>query len=237
MQRPHGTSRHRRRGRPAPLIVLVAVLIVLAACAPGAAHDQQSAAQADAPSPATTSSPSPSPTQRQDQAGASPGTVAQPVGEDASDRPAETSGTAGDGTTDGEAESSPSPDPSSTANPTPQPMEFEGQDGVEFTSEPDPTCVIRGQAITITVQTEPEAAVAYHARYYGNEGGAEPPYGRGHGGNDKGFTDESGRYTSTWQIGPQAPIGPAIVDVVVAWNGKRGYDSPRFEVVESPDAC
>lgn len=222
-------------GRPATerarVLVLAAVLLVgLTGCG-------SQPSEADPLSVASlTVSPSPSGTGRDPGPQAADSTAAVPS-EDADPEDAISSPTSEIEDERATGRTSPSPDRSPTVNPTPQPMEVDDPDGVDLTATLDPTCVVRGQTMTITVDTEPEAAVAYHARYSGSEGGAEPPYGRGHGGNDKGFTDANGRYTSTWQVGTEAPLGPAIVDVVVAWNGKRGYDSPRFEVVEHLDAC
>lgn len=101
-----------------------------------------------------------------------------------------------------------------------------------------PSCVLRGGSATITVQTEPRIAVSYHAVYAGTKGGAAPPYGYGYGGNDKGFSDDQGRFTSTWVVRGDAPIGPARADVVVGKGGEGfGYDDPPFYVASSSAGC
>jgi hypothetical protein len=100
-----------------------------------------------------------------------------------------------------------------------------------------PACVIRGGSATITVQTEPKAGVAYHAVYAGTKGGAVPPYGYGYGGNDKGFADDKGRYSSRWAVRDDAPVGPARADVVVGNGDDFGYDDPPFYVAASEPGC
>jgi hypothetical protein len=105
-------------------------------------------------------------------------------------------------------------------------------------SEVTPACVTPGGRATVTVKTEPNIAVAYHAMYAGSRGGATPPYGSGYGGNDKGMTDGEGRYSSSWIVSPQAPPGPARLDVIVAAPGDRwGYDDPPFRVADSSGRC
>jgi hypothetical protein len=99
-----------------------------------------------------------------------------------------------------------------------------------------PTCAHRGTVMTLTVDTNPKAAVGYDTRYSDNRGGGPPPYGAGYGGNGKGITDESGHMTSSWVISSDAPTGIARVDVVVAIaNNRWGYKSLTFDV--GPDSA
>jgi hypothetical protein len=114
-------------------------------------------------------------------------------------------------------------------------MPFESK--VDLNSKVFPACVTAGQTVRITVRTEAEAPVAYHAIYAGEQGGAEPPFGGGHGGNDQGMTSEEGLFESSWVVGVTAPSGPARVDVVVGYDGKFGYDAPRFAVANKQGKC
>jgi hypothetical protein len=135
----------------------------------------------------------------------------------------------------------PSPDPSvNYLDPTASPSPFSAPwtATVPVTSEVTPSCIKPGSRATMTVKTEPQAAIAYHAMYAGSRGGAAPPFGSGYGGNDKGFADGEGRYSSSWIVSPQAPPGPARLDVVVAAPGDRwGYDDPPFWVADSSGRC
>jgi hypothetical protein len=135
----------------------------------------------------------------------------------------------------------PSPNPSvnyldPTASPTPFSAPWTPE--VPVSSEVTPACIKPGGRATMTVKTEPRSAVAYHAMYAGSRGGAVPPYGSGYGGNDKGYSDGEGRYSSSWIVSPEAPPGPARLDVVVAAQGDRwGYDDPPFWVADSSGRC
>jgi hypothetical protein len=101
-----------------------------------------------------------------------------------------------------------------------------------------PSCVRPGTGATVTVQTAPKAGIAYHAMYAGSRGGAPKPVGSGYGGNDKGMTDGEGRYTSSWIVSPQAPPGPARLDVIVGTaEDKWGYDDPPFWVADASGRC
>ena len=117
------------------------------------------------------------------------------------------------------------------------PLDFPHEVEVPASALLTPTCVTRGDRITVEVETKPHAAVAYHAVYWGNEGGSEAPFGKGHGGNDKGEVSSEGRWESTWLVGPNAPIGKARVDVIVGWEGKWGYVHPNFRVAKSRSGC
>jgi hypothetical protein len=101
-----------------------------------------------------------------------------------------------------------------------------------FAAERSATCVRHGEQVTIEVRTEPDASVAYHAVYAGEEGGAVPPFGEGHGGNGGDPADARGRYADTWVVGPDAPVGPARVDVVAAWFGEMTRTELAFEVAD-----
>lgn len=91
--------------------------------------------------------------------------------------------------------------------------------------------------MNIVVRTQPKYAVAYNAEYAGTKGGAPPPYGSGYGGNDKGYPNPDGVYRSSWVVSPQAPAGPARVDVIVADGEAWGYDNPDFAVAGPSGTC
>jgi hypothetical protein len=101
----------------------------------------------------------------------------------------------------------------------------------------EPTCVPAGGMATLTVRTKPEAAVGYQAIYSDAKGGGPAPYGAGYGGNDKGFAQEDGVYSSTWVVSPKAPAGTGRVDVIIGWKGKFGYDDPAFRVADASGGC
>jgi hypothetical protein len=126
--------------------------------------------------------------------------------------------------------SSPGPErtdaPAASATPPPTEHPF------AFAAELSATCVRHGEQVTIEVRTEPDASVAYHAVYAGEEGGAVPPFGEGHGGNGGDPADARGRYADTWVVGPDAPVGPARVDVVAAWFGEMTRTELAFEVAD-----
>jgi hypothetical protein len=133
------------------------------------------------------------------------------------------------------------PAPASDAGTTPGSGTEPQQEAPASVQEPEPlefevnlsaTCVAHGDEVTIEVVIEPDASVAYHAVYAGEEGGAVPPYGEGHGGNDAAPAGAQGRYVDTWVVGPRAPVGPARVDVVVAYYGARGKTEVAFEVAD-----
>lgn len=121
--------------------------------------------------------------------------------------------------------------PSTVALPwTPDP-------NVPVDAQVSPLCVTRGTLVRLTVQTRPKAGIAWQAVYSDGAGGAPKPYGGGYGGNDKGFSDGQGRYTSSWVVSPTAPSGPGRVDVIVGWNETWGYDGPTFAVAGSDGNC
>lgn len=105
---------------------------------------------------------------------------------------------------------------------------------VPVTASLTPTCTVGGGQFTIVIETRPEVVVAYHAIYAGEEGGAAEPYGKGHGGNNAGYSDEEGRYVDTWTVSPSAPIGEGRVEVFAGDEGKVGYIPVVFEITDLP---
>lgn len=103
---------------------------------------------------------------------------------------------------------------------------------VPVTASLSPTCTIPGGEFTVTIETRPEIVVTYHAIYAGEEGGAAEPFGKGHGGNNAGYSDEQGRYTDTWVVSPDAPIGEGRVEVFAGDEGKVGYVPVTFEIAD-----
>lgn len=129
----------------------------------------------------------------------------------------------------------PSPGPT---GPGPSPSPLTGmEDTVPVEATITPSCVVRGGTATITIQTGPKNAVAYHAVYAGTKGGAAPPFGYGYGGDDRGHANGEGVYTSTWVVRVDAPVGPARADVIAADGEAFGYDDPPFYVAASSDGC
>ncbi len=120
---------------------------------------------------------------------------------------------------------------------SPSPFETPWTPEIPVESFVQPSCIRPGGKATLTVQTTPKAGIAYHALYAGTKGGAPPPFGSGYGGNDKGFVNDDGRYVSSWIVSPEAPAGPARVDVIVGWDGKWGYDDPPFWVADASGRC
>ena len=94
-----------------------------------------------------------------------------------------------------------------------------------------------GSTATLLVHTEPAAAIGYQAVYSDNGAGSAPPFGRGYGGNDKGFAAPDGTFSSSWVVSLEAPAGPARVDVIVGWKGKSGYAGVPFAVADSSGHC
>jgi hypothetical protein len=122
-------------------------------------------------------------------------------------------------------------------NPSPSPPQFEWESTLPVEATLSPLCVRPGGTMSIVVQTRPKYAVAYNAEYAGTQGGAPPPYGAGYGGNDKGYPNPDGVYRSSWVVSPQAPAGPARVDVIVADGEAWGYDNPDFAVAGPSGTC
>jgi hypothetical protein len=128
----------------------------------------------------------------------------------------------------------PGPD---TPGPSPSPETFDWTSTVPVQGTVTPGCVRRGGTARISVVTVPKGAVGYHAIYAGTKGGAPPPFGYGYGGDGRGFANGEGHYTDTWVVSPNAPVGPARVDVVVADGDNFGYDGPGFAVAGLDGTC
>lgn len=126
-------------------------------------------------------------------------------------------------------------EPSPSVAPSPQPAgpTLEQHDDFPIGVTVSPLCVERGGEMAIRVETgRPDTAVAYLAFYAGEESGAPPPYGDGHGGNSGDMTGGNGRYEDTWRVSPTAPVGPARVEVMAAYNSEKSTELVRFEVVD-----
>jgi len=100
-----------------------------------------------------------------------------------------------------------------------------------------PACVTPGGLVTITITTKPKAGIAYQAMYADGKGGSQAPFGAGYGGNDKGFTNDDGKYTSAWTVSPNAPSGTGRIDVIGGWHGQWGYRGPAFAVAGPSGPC
>lgn len=118
-----------------------------------------------------------------------------------------------------------------------RPFDFPYKNTVDVETSVAPLCVEHGETIKLSVTTPPEAALAYQAVYSDNKSGAGAPFGEGYGGNDKGYADGSGHYTSTWVVAPHTPAGRARADVFVGSEGKWGYASSRFAVADENGDC
>jgi len=116
----------------------------------------------------------------------------------------------------------------SSASPTPTAVVVPRDVRVEAVASP--ACVRPGSTLTLTISTEPKAAIGWQAVYSNGYGGADPPWGGGYGGNDKGTADDAGRFRTSYVVRPNAPFGPGHIDVVIGWKGKYGYDDPPFTV-------
>ncbi|MGH2730173.1 MAG: hypothetical protein ACRDJI_06125 [Actinomycetota bacterium] len=114
--------------------------------------------------------------------------------------------------------------------PGPEPLVLPWTPEVDVQTRVEPFCVEPGGKIHLEVVTPPKAAIAYHAVYADNKGGAPEPYGAGYGGNDDGFADPNGQFESDWVVSANAPFGPGRVDVIVGHDEKWGYDDPEFMV-------
>jgi hypothetical protein len=116
-------------------------------------------------------------------------------------------------------------------------VDFPYETPVKVSSSVAPQCVARGDTIELSVKTPPKAALAYQAVYSDGQSGAGAPFGAGYGGNDKGYADDSGNYSSSWTIGPTAPYGRARVDVYVGFEGEWGIAHSRFAVADENGKC
>lgn len=119
----------------------------------------------------------------------------------------------------------------------PPPPELPGETTVPVDSAVTPVCIERGGTMTLELKTKPESAVGFQALYSDGKGGGPPPLGAGYGGNDKGFASKKGRFTATWVVSPDAPVGRGRVDVVVGHDQAWGYDDPHFAVADEDGNC
>lgn len=101
----------------------------------------------------------------------------------------------------------------------------------------DPSCVAPGGTFTLTVHTQPQAGVAWGAKYADGEYGAAPPFGRGYGGSASGTADKKGLYVASWTVAPTAPAGAGTVEVIVGWRGKQGGTHAPFRVAAAGHSC
>lgn len=129
--------------------------------------------------------------------------------------------TEGDVPSDPGAPSAPAASPTGSAEP------------LVITAALSTACVRRGEQLVLTVETQPWASVAFLAHYAGGDNGADPPWGQGHGGNDGGIVNETGRYEATWIVAMSAPIGPGHVEVTGGYGEQLGEATVPFEVVEA----
>jgi hypothetical protein len=120
--------------------------------------------------------------------------------------------------------------------PPPQ-LAGRSKDVVPVESSVSPACVDRGGSVTLTVNTEPKAAIGFQAVYSDGRGGGGAPFGAGYGGNDKGIASGRGTFNATWVVSPEAPVGAGRVDVVVGYRGEFGYDGPHFAVADAKGNC
>jgi hypothetical protein len=128
----------------------------------------------------------------------------------------------------------PSPGESQRPAPAFSPTEEPSlRDDIAVSATVSPTCARRGDTMTIDVSTLGGAGVAYNAMYAGEESGAAPPYGNGHGGNNGGSADQRGHWTDTWVVGASAPEGAARVEVVVGTEEGFGRTTASFAVANA----
>jgi hypothetical protein len=101
-----------------------------------------------------------------------------------------------------------------------------------------PGCVLAGGTATLRVTSVPKAFLGYVAMYAGEKSGAQPPFGYGYGGNDKGETNADGAWVGTWVVRADAPVGRGRVVIVVAHEGKqREIDVPLSVGAREANGC
>lgn len=94
-------------------------------------------------------------------------------------------------------------------------------------------CVRPGGTQTITITTEPNAAVGYETRYADGSEGHD-----GRGGSAMGFADPSGRWSDTWTVAPTAPGGPVGVAVfAMGFTTDSGSTAVTFDVSDAAGTC
>lgn len=137
---------------------------------------------------------------------------------------APSAGTAPGDNTDGSA---PTPAPSASPKKVDRAQFVATPEQLPIEASISPTCVPVGGTAKLTVKTVPRAAIAYVAIYANGKSGAEPPWGEGYGGNDRGNADFRGQWSATWVVSLTAPKGDAHVMLVVGSKGKqRSIDVP-----------
>ncbi|HEX9775622.1 MAG TPA: hypothetical protein VGB83_08575 [Actinomycetota bacterium] len=115
---------------------------------------------------------------------------------------------------------------------------FEPDPTLPVESSVTPECARIGDLVTLSVETEPGATVAYQAVYSNGKSGAGSGYGGDYGGNDAGQTDDQGEYSSSWTLTNNPPPGPVRVDVYVfTLADGNTYDTARFTVAELAGSC
>lgn len=212
------------RPRLASLMALVAVLV--AGCARQSAPERRPLADVMASIQAEASEHVEASQALPDDPGDGAPEVA-PSGNETSDAPARGANGAPDSAPTDQVSSAPEPASPATHDAVP-----EQHSDFPMTASLDKDCVLPGGSLTIFVEAGRNTGVGYHAVYAGGEGGAEPPYGHGHGGNGGDLTDDRGRYQDTWLVSPTAPIGPARVDVVAGRDGGFSTSVLHFDVAD-----
>ena len=127
----------------------------------------------------------------------------------------------------------PTPQEAETSSPTSQPSFRELAMDISVT----PECVALGGTAELRVTSDHGVQVVWGAVYDGGEGGADPPFGSGHGGTGSGIVGDDGTYVARWTVRPSAPAGPAIVIVQAGYGDRYGYREIPFEVVTAAARC
>ena len=204
------------------LVLAAAVVAGLAGCGGSASPAARPAAPADqaggsaTPTPVATGSAG---------AGTRPGGTAAPGASGAP--PSGTASAAPGGKTGRPASPPPTP---TTAKGVVSPKVEASEDEIPIDAAVTPFCVTPGTTATLTVKTRPNATLVYLAVYKGEKSGAQPPWGEGYGGNDKGETDATGQWQGTWAVRADTPSGKARVLVIVGFNGKQRAINVPFSV-------
>lgn len=192
---------------------------------PGSASDLDTVA-AGQQAPAADDDTDSSPAEAQTPGAVTESPAAAASGESADDDPAPTDA-------DDAEQSATAPAPEQDSAPQEdeeEPASRETSGELPFEVTLSATCLRHGDEVTIEIRTDPVVGVAYHAVYAGEEGGAPPPYGGGHGGNGGDMTDEQGRYSDSWVVGPNAPEGPGRIDIVVGARDQHWQFEEPIEV-------
>lgn len=121
--------------------------------------------------------------------------------------------------------------------PTPLALPFTPDPTLVKSARVVPSCVRLGGEAKLIIETVPKGGVIWHALYSGTQGGSAPPFGKGHGGEGRGYADDRGFFTSNWTVKISAPPGPARVDVFLAYRDRAGYVGPEFSVADASGSC